>query len=376
VSSLVVSKAARALPAHSVLPSSAGIAAVHRPPALHIVARLTRYPELDIARGVFLALMISSHAVGLANVPAGAFLRSNFWLPRGWSTVGFQVLAGFTIGLLFAAADRRKQEQVWARAGRMFAVMLGSNVVLLACKYALWGELWRFRDPSWWIGAATLYTDASISIVLAPTILLLAAAPWLLALQRRVSSAWFTVFSMSMFIGAWAIYESSSAPAFPDGKAGWIILPLAGNGLVGLVLGSWWSRNEDARRSLRPRVASLAFVCLLGLVASLSTSPLVQMTIGTVLRFGAVLALAMMFGTRSSRPLVRCIAQLGRHSLAVFILHRPVIQAIQFAIAHVDLSASLRYAFLYPSTVGCMVVLCAFRDSDARVDRMFRAFHL
>jgi peptidoglycan/LPS O-acetylase OafA/YrhL len=343
---------------------------------LHIVARLTRYPELDIARGVFLALMMSSHAVGLANVPADAFLRSSFWLPRGWSTVGFQVLAGFTIGLLFAAADRRKQQEVSARAGRMFAVMLGSNVVLLACKYALWGELWRLEDPSWWIGAATLSTDASISIVLAPTILLLATTPWLLALERRLSRVWFAVFALSTFVGAWALYEASSAPPFPDGKAGWIILPLAGNGLVGLVLGSWWSRNEDARRSLRPRVTSLAFVCLVVLVASLSTAPLVQMTVGTILRFGAVLALAMIFGTRSSRPLVRCLSQLGRHSLAVFILHRPVIQAIQFAIAHVDLSASARYVFLYPATVGCMIVFCALRDRDARVDRMCRAIHL
>jgi len=319
--------------------------------------------------------MISGHAVGLANVPANGFLRSSFWLPRGWSTVGFQVLAGFTIGLLFAA-DRHRERDVWNRAGRMLAVMLGSNIILLACKYAVLGELWRFRDPSWWIGAATLYTDASISIVLAPTILLLAAAPWLLALERRMSSAWFAVLAVSTSVGAWALHGASSASAFPGLSAGWVILPLAGNGLVGLVLGSWWFRNREARSSFRPHVACVAFLCLVGLVATLSRDPLVQMTVGAVLRFGAVLTLAMLFGTRSGRPLVHCIAQLGRYSLAVFILHRPVIQAIKFAIAHVGLSASARYAFMYSATVGCMIVLCAIRDRDERVDRMLRSVHL
>jgi peptidoglycan/LPS O-acetylase OafA/YrhL len=363
-------------PVHSAGTPSARAGTAHPSRSLRIVTRLARYPELDIARGVFLALMISSHAVGLANVPADGFLRSSFWLPRGWSTVGFQVLAGFTIGLLFAAADRRKQREVWIRAGRMFAVMLGSNMVLLTCKYAVLGQLWRFRDLSWLVGAATLYTDASISVVLAPTILLLAAAPWLLALERRVSSAWFAVLAMSTFVGAWALYGASSASAFPGASAGWIILPLAGNGLVGLVLGSWWSRHKEARRSFKPHVASASFVCLVVLVALLSPAPLVQMTVGSVLRFGAVLAFAMMFGTRSGRPLVRYVSQLGRHSLAVFILHRPVIQAIQFAIARVDLSASARYVFLYPATVVCMIVLCALRDRDQRVDRMLRAVHL
>ena len=320
--------------------------------------------------------MISSHAVGLANVPADSFLRSIFWLPRGWSTVGFQALAGFTIGVLLAAADRRKQHQMWRRAGRMFAVMLGSNAVLLACKFALLGQHRPFRDPLWWIGAATLRTDASISIVLAPTILLFAATPWLLALERRVSSAWFAVLAVSTFVGAWALYGPSSAPVFPGPSAGWAILPLAGNGLFGLVLGLWWSRHEEARRAFRPGLASVAFVCLAALVASLSAGPLVQMTVGSVLRFGAVLTLAMMFRTRPGRPLVRWISQLGRYSLAVFILHRPVIQATHFAVSRVDLSASARYGLLSTATVGCMIVFCAFRDREARVHRILRAIHL
>src|SRR4029077_17160639 len=126
--------------------------------------------------------MMSSHAIGLANVPDDGFLRSSLWLPRGWSTVGFPILAGLTGALAFLDARRQRQRTLWARAGQMLCVMLVSNIVLLVCKYVLWGELWRFENPTWWLGAATLYSDASISIVLAPTIILLAATPGLLAL--------------------------------------------------------------------------------------------------------------------------------------------------------------------------------------------------
>jgi len=44
-----------------------------------------------------------------------------------------------------------------------------------------------------------------------------------------------------------------------------------------------------------------------------------------------------------------------------------VIQAIQFLISRAELSASLRYACLYPVTLGCMLLLCAARDRDDRV---------
>jgi hypothetical protein len=249
--------------------------------------------------------------------------------------------------------------------------MLGSNIILLACKYALWGQFWRFRDPSWWIGAVTFTTDSSISIFLAPTIVLLAATPWLLALERRISNELFAAFSIALFVGGWALFGASTGSPGP----GWVILPLAGNGLVGLVLGSWWWRNEAARRSFRPRAASVAFICVAAVLASLSPAPLVQMTVGTVLRFAAILTLALTFA-RSRRPPARVISQLGRHSIAVFILHRPVIQAMQFALARVELPASARYVLLYPATIGCMIVMCALRDRHQSFDRLLRAIHL
>ena len=123
---------------------------------------------------------------------------------------------------------------------------------------------------------------------------------------------------------------------------------------------------------MRPRAASVAFVCLAAIVASLSPAPLVQMTVGTVLRFAAIVTLAMTVTARSGQPVVRAISKLGRHSIAVFILHRPVIQAFQFAIARVELPASARYVFLYPATIACMVMMCMLRDRHQGVDRMLR----
>jgi len=46
-------------------------------------------------------------------------------------------------------------------------------------------------------------------------------------------------------------------------------------------------------------------------------------------------------------------SSLGWHSIAVFILHRPAIQAFQAAISRVELRASARYVFLYPAMIAC-----------------------
>jgi len=220
------------------------IGASHRPAPLRLVSGLTRYPELDIARGVFLALMISSHAIGLADVPADGFLRSSFWLPRGWSTVGFQVLAGFTIGLMFTAADRSRQRRMWVRAARLAAVMVGSNIILLACKYALWGQFWRFKDPAWWIDAATFTADSSISIFLAPTVVLLAATPWLLALERQVSKELFAAFAITLFVGGWALFGATTSSSYQL-SAGWVVLPWRGTDSSG------WCSGRGGRATRR-----------------------------------------------------------------------------------------------------------------------------
>jgi len=146
-----------------------------------------------------------------------------------------------------------------------------------------------------------------------------------LALERRMSSLWFAILAIA-FVAAWAMYLTSPAPPFPNAAgAGLVILPLATNGLIGLVMGLWLSRHAEMRRMLEPRVVGSAFVGLLVLLVSLAPTPLVQMTVGTVLRFGAIVALAIICGTGARRPMVRLISQLGRYSLSVFILHRPVI---------------------------------------------------
>jgi hypothetical protein len=90
VSSSVLTKPSRAAQA-TTIPSSA---ACDRPLASRRAAshrRRLAFTPSSTSRAAGSALMISSHAIGLANVPADGVLRSNFWVPRGWSTVGFQV---------------------------------------------------------------------------------------------------------------------------------------------------------------------------------------------------------------------------------------------------------------------------------------------
>lgn len=54
-----------------------------------------RFELIDLCRGMLFALMASTHALLLAEVPASHWLYGSYWLPRGWATVSLIVLSGY-----------------------------------------------------------------------------------------------------------------------------------------------------------------------------------------------------------------------------------------------------------------------------------------
>src|SRR5947199_109194 len=55
-----------------------------------------RIAYIDMARGLFLILMASTHAMTLAGIPATSPLADR-GLPRGWATTGLIMLCGFMV---------------------------------------------------------------------------------------------------------------------------------------------------------------------------------------------------------------------------------------------------------------------------------------
>jgi hypothetical protein len=354
-------------------------------PPLHIVRRSERRVEIDITRGLLILLMISSHSIGLTEVPPTSFFRSALWLPRGWAATSFLFLTGVTAAIA-VASNRRWIDGMRRRAGRLLAVMLASNLIFLVCKFALGGELLKLTDPSRWPALLTLQTDSTISAIMLPSILVLAAVPWLLTLQQRLSDVVFAGLSALLFAGAWTLRWTGAPSAFSGnhvfatlfvgGVGGFPIVPLVANGILGFVFGKIWLRWAPAI-DRGPRVAPpLAMAVLIGTVCSLPSAAVVQATLGSVLRFSIVLMAATTIATLMARRGRDYLALLGQFGVFAFIVHRPIIQAALRFSAPLSVTTSQRYAMVAMATLGGVGVLCVLRRRYARFDRVFRAMYL
>src|SRR6266568_9270363 len=58
-----------------------------------------RIAYIDMARGLFLVLMASTHAMTLAGIHATSAL-ARWGLPRGWASTGLTMLCGFMVATL------------------------------------------------------------------------------------------------------------------------------------------------------------------------------------------------------------------------------------------------------------------------------------
>lgn len=142
-----------------------------------------RNTTIDIARGLLIVLMINSHALTHAHVPATHFLYSDFWLPNGWATSLFAGVSGFAAGFLFAPriGEPRLRQHLHHRAASLLAIMLVSNALFASSREWMYADPERIGSEDWWWGFATLETEWTISGVLMPTALPLLLTPVVLA---------------------------------------------------------------------------------------------------------------------------------------------------------------------------------------------------
>ena len=63
---------------------------------------MNRIRTIDLCRELLFIFMMSTHALSIAGVPSAHWLFSDFWLPNGWATLVFVVLAGYGVGFLFS----------------------------------------------------------------------------------------------------------------------------------------------------------------------------------------------------------------------------------------------------------------------------------
>src|SRR5437899_8485660 len=85
--------------------------------------RAERTAYIDMARGLFLVLMASTHAMTLAGISATSGL-GRWGLPRGWASTGLTMLCGFMIATLCRRVVDRAQirARVVRRAKQLLVV--------------------------------------------------------------------------------------------------------------------------------------------------------------------------------------------------------------------------------------------------------------
>src|SRR5213594_2370652 len=126
-----------------------------------------RIAYIDMARGLFLVLMASTHAMTLAGIPATSAL-GRWGLPRGWASTGLTMLCGFMVATLCRhMVDRaRIRERVVRRAKQLLAVMFASNVVMVTIRHLVSHETKPLFTLAWWWQFLVLGTEWSISGIL------------------------------------------------------------------------------------------------------------------------------------------------------------------------------------------------------------------
>src|SRR5207247_5401921 len=84
-----------------------------------VQAPAERIAYIDMARGLFLVLMASTHAMTLAGIHATSAL-GRWGLPRGWASTGLTMLCGFMVATLCRQTvdHARVRERVVRRAKR------------------------------------------------------------------------------------------------------------------------------------------------------------------------------------------------------------------------------------------------------------------
>lgn len=351
-----------------------------------------RVDFIDRTRGVLFLLMTSSHAVALAGVSEDHFLRSHFWLPRGWAAYCFVILSGFAAAFLFDWRHDRASltGKMRRRAFQLLVVMFVSNLIMLVLSYLPAGTLGQIREPAWWLGLVTFETHYSLSAVLIPTALMLFTCPLLADVGCRFGTAALAVLALStaFLVAAFEEYAIrqgiDSVPIrrlFTEGIGGFPIARLWALGSVGFALGTLWKRGPDGVGvGLLVGGAVYVMLCLV-LPVPIATRlegpfflPLMEIS-----RFLVVL-LFVMVTSRSpvAERLLRFNSVIGRFALFSFILHRVVIQGLFIVYDRVlpPLLPAVLYLVLFSGAMAAVYSLCRLRCRSAGLDRRLRGIYL
>src|SRR6266446_7626663 len=352
-----------------------------------------RIAYIDMARGLFLILMASTHAMTLAGIPATSPL-ADWGLPRGWASTGLTMLCGFMVATLCRQMvdHARVRERVVRRAKQLLAVMFASNVVMVTIRHLVSHETKPLFTFAWWWQFLVLGTEWSISGILLPIALFLLISPALIrvldagrsrlhavmiaaAVTLCTGAAW----SVRAVAGESLVHHHVLDLLFGSGLGGFPVVPIVTSGALGFLVGTLWQPLRDRFDTWTCLAIGVFFVAA-GQVTSVAPAvvgPLLTRTVVDLSHFLLIMALALAVTQwSSSRRALGFVSALGSCSLLTFLLHRIFEQVLNLGLKHVDVPGELVYAACLSGGVFGSVAAIVLRRRFATLNRALRAVYL
>ena len=357
------------------------------------IASKTRDTRLDAIRGVFLVIMAGVHVPS----PVSHFLREPFGFAS--AAEGFIFLSACLAGLVYGRIYTNKgwepmSIKVWRRARLVYIVHLS---LLLAVVFTAWifsGQVVplanHFHDflvhP---LGSVFLLPlllhQPPLFDILPMYVLFLLVTPFAFVTAKR--RGWSMVMTISAAVWMAGQFQSAYFPTdttrlLPFRGGSFNVLAWQFLWMAGLALGESSSRRELIPQKFRLPLGALAAILVTvglcarhGIVAGWQVNPdfsldsfwLNKWTLGPLrmLNFTAWAVLLMTWNPRPPNWMLAPTALLGRHSLAVFAFHLPMVITATAVIQMLALP-DYQQTILVLGVIGSLFVWAKWLDHNAR----------
>lgn len=341
-----------------------------------------RVDFIDVTRGLLIIWMIVSHAIGRAKIPDDHVLQ--LLRPHGWATFGFVMVSGFSIGFLFKWTDREDNvlhKKLWKRALQIGAAAYFSNLIFISAKlfleknmnFEIFYKIALFQYP--W----------GYSAILIPTTFLLLISPWLLKTSANNSSSVLLILSSAIvtIVSIFVAYFSDSYLQYPIfqilfARNQYVVFPIGYLFLYAIwafTFASWIKKYQQQREILFIVLAiSVAiYITAYSLLPYDSYNP---NSLVVISRFPIIIFISIIICTLSFTLLLRDgLGLIGRSALLVYIIHRPILEAVDLLfntkIAGVELAA-----FLMLFAVFSSLLICYLKENNQRLSFYLRKIGL
>jgi len=324
---------------------------------------------IDVSRGIFLIWMITAHALWLAKIPQSNAL---FYLrPPGWATTCFIMLSGLSIAIVFLDPNRsfkKVRNRLLSRAVEIGSIAYISNLIFRTVQIEIEGTLFF----STVVDILTFQYPWSISAILIPVFIVLLLAPFLIKISHGLSP-WVLFACGTLIALSYTVIERITPAAIqetlwfqicflnPNPLNFFPLYRFSSLGIWCFALGVLLHEGILKQESWKI-ITPVCFLFLLSCNFIPNFKACLPSSIIFANHFLISIGFAMLIANLQNLIfLKKLLSLIGRSSLLVFIIHRPLLQAQNFLLMDKDSPETL-FGILLIITICTCVMICWMKE--------------